>query len=144
MHKKFDIPQAPSESEDIEYYKSLACLAEERARNIRRIAGLERTYLEERLSEQKLFVDAYAAESERIKQTYGRFKEKSDHLRNDLAEAKAQLKVLRRSQDSIAQSRAHQLAEVYVQHVNDKTLLGWSLRFVRPFARVLSRMLVEQ
>jgi chromosome segregation ATPase len=147
MQQSFDIQQEPSNNAEVEYYRSLARVSEERAREIRRIAALERARLEERLLEQRPSLDAYAAELElareayeRIKKSRDHFKDKSEHLKSDLATAKAQLKALKRAQAKIAQSRAHRVAETYVRYAAGKSVFAVTLRLARSFARVLHRV----
>ena len=67
MHKMVDVPRTPSENPEVAYYKALAHRSEERARDIRRIATLERVRLEERLLEQEPTIKAYVAELERLR-----------------------------------------------------------------------------
>jgi hypothetical protein len=45
MRKVYDVPQTPPDNPEVEYYKELARLSEERARETRRIAALERARL---------------------------------------------------------------------------------------------------
>jgi hypothetical protein len=72
MHKRSDVPRAQPENSEVEYYKTLARLAEDRAREIRRITALERAHLEKRLLEQEAAINAHAEERERLRDNYER------------------------------------------------------------------------
>ena len=154
MHKRLDVPRMPPESLEVEYYKSFARLSEERARDIRRIAALERTRLEERLREQEPTIRAHLAEVERLRSGYERLKAQSDQLKannrqlkSELAAAKAEVKALKRAQDRIAASRAHRLAAAYVRQASGGSLVGRTLRLLRLCAQPLDqarRMLKSQ
>jgi chromosome segregation ATPase len=154
MHKRSDVPRMQPESSEIEYYKTLAQLAEDRAREIRRIAALERVALEKRLLEQKPKIKAYAEEQERLKLNQERLtgdierlKASSQHLKDDsqrlkvkLASTRAQLKALQKSQKTLDTSRAYRLANAYMQLATGQSLFARTLQLLRPVARALNRI----
>jgi len=130
MLKKSDIPRPVPENPEIEYYKSLARLAERRARDIRRIAAIDR----ERIARERGFpTNPLAAEKEQLARTCAR-------LREELQDARAQLDELRQVRDRIARSRAHRLADAYVRHAAGRSLSARILRLFRPVARGLNRV----
>jgi hypothetical protein len=138
------MPQDGSGNAEVEYYKLLARLAEERAREVRRVAALERARFEERLLEQQPTIDAYAADLERLKTCYECLKAKSERLKDDnkrlkreAAEAKAEMGTVKRAQDRIAASRAHRLASGYVRIADGNSRLARILRLLAcPLKRV--------
>ena len=134
------IPPVSPEHPEVEYYKALARLAEQRARDIRRVATLERNRLEERLSQQEPTIKAYAAEVERLGNDRDHLAETSEQLRSALAAAEAQLSTLQQAQARIAGSRAHYLADVYVRYATGDSPFARVLRLLRPIARVLNRV----
>lgn len=161
MHKRSDVPRPQPENSEVEYYKTLAQLAEDRAREIRRIAALERARLEERLLQQEPTIkaygetiNAYAEEQERlklnekrlresydhIKVSFQREKDKSQRLKVELASTRAQLKALQKLQKTLAASRAHRLADASVRLATGHALFARTLRLVRPAARALNRI----
>jgi chromosome segregation ATPase len=147
MRKVYDVPQTPPDNPEVEYYKELARLSEERARETRRIAALERARLEEALLEQEPTLKAFAGELERLSKNCEslrtkaeRVKESSHRLKKELAVTKAQFKTLKRAQARIAGSRAHRLADAYVRHASGSSLLARTVRSVRPIVRVLNRI----
>lgn len=161
MHKRSDVPRMQSESPEVEYYKTLAQLAEDRAREIRRIAALDRAKLEQRLLEQEPTIKAYAEEQERLRldqerlrldqerlrESYDRLKASSQRVKDncqklkaELASTRAQLKELRKVQKTLAASRAHRLANVYVRLATEHSLFARTLRVARPVARALNRI----
>jgi len=138
MQQKFEPAPEPSPDAQIQYYKSLAQLSEERAREIRRVAALERARLEARLLEQQPTLDAYAADlewlrmqCERHKERSERFKERAERLKKELADTKARLKVLEQAQNRIAASRAHRIAEAYSRYVQTSSGPARALRWMR-------------
>ena len=118
MLKKSDIQPLPSSSEDLEYYKSLARLAEQRARDIRRIAALEREQL-----------DKLAAKSGT--------KTGSVQLRNDLNKARVELEELRRTHATLTTSRAHALADAYIRFATGDSVLAKALQPLRLLAHIV-------
>jgi predicted ribosome quality control (RQC) complex YloA/Tae2 family protein len=153
MHKRSDVPQTPPESSEVEYYKALAQLSENRAREIRRIAALERSKLEQRLLEQEPTIKAYAEEQERLRlererlrENYERLKVSSERVKDncqrlkmDLAATRVQLRELLKAQKTLSASRAHRLANAYVRLATERSLLARTLRLLRPVARALNR-----
>ncbi|MEE1656579.1 hypothetical protein VB618_10245 [Microvirga sp. CF3062] len=107
MLKKSDIQPSPCGSEDLEYYKSLARLAERRARDIRRIAALEREQLE------KHAVD------------------------RGITMAKAELEELRRTHTILATSRAHALANAYIRLATGDSFFAKALQPLRLIAHMV-------
>lgn len=147
MHKACDVPQTPPEHPEVERYKTLARLAEERAREIRRIAALERARFEERLLEQERLIRTSANELGRLKEDHGRLRErfegvrqKAERFRSDLSAAKAELRKLRRAQDRIVSSRAHRLATAYVRFASSGFIAARTSPLIRPVARILNRV----
>jgi hypothetical protein len=112
MLKKSDIHPLPSGSEDVEYYKSLARLAEQRARDIRRVAALEREQLEKDVGERG-------------------GKLASSQLQSDLNRARAELKELRGMHATLATSRAHALAHAYIRVAGGNPVLAKALKPLR-------------
>ncbi|MFC1458789.1 hypothetical protein ACETIH_19235 [Microvirga arabica] len=147
MHKRSDLPRSQPENPEVEYYKVLAQLAEDRAREIRRIAALERARLEERLLEQEPTIRAYADEQERLRANYDRLKASSQRLKDnaqrlkmELASARAQLRALQKAQRALDASRAHRLANAYVRLATGHSLFARTLRLLRLAARALNRV----
>lgn len=154
MHKRSDVPRTPSENSEIEYYKTLAQLSEDRAREIRRITALERAKLEQRLLEHEPTIKAYAEEQERLRvdqerlrESYDRLKASSQRVRDncqqlkaELASTKAQLKALQKAQKTLAASRVHRLANAYMRLATGQSLFARSLRPLRSAARTLNRV----
>jgi hypothetical protein len=118
MLKKSDIQPSPCGSEDLEYYKSLARLAEQRARDIRRIAALEREQL-----------DKLAA---RRGTRTG-----SVQLQNDLNKARVELEELRSTHATLATSRAHALADAYIRLATGHSVFARALQPLRLFAHMV-------
>ncbi len=146
MHKRSDVPQTPPESSEVEYYKALAQLSENRAREIRRIAALERSKLEQRLLEQEPTIKACAEDRERLRENYERLKVSSERVKDncqrlkmDLAATRVQLRELQKAQKTLSASRAHRLANAYVRLATERSLLARTLRLLRPVARALNR-----
>ncbi|MBF9197508.1 hypothetical protein I2H36_15820 [Microvirga sp. BT290] len=146
MHKRSDIPRPQPENPEAEHYKMLARLAEDRAREIRRITALERARLEERLLEQEPTIRAYAEEQERLRGNYERLKassqrlkDKSQQMKAELAATRMQLKALQKAQQTLDASRAHRLAAAYVRFASNSALSARILQVVRPVGRVLNR-----
>ena len=146
MHKRSDVPQTPPESSEVEYYKALAQLSENRAREIRRIAALERARLEQRLLEQEPTIKACAEEQERLRENYERLKVSSERVKDnyqrlkmDLAATRVQLRELQKAQKTLSASRAHRLANAYMRLATERSLLARILRLLRPVARALNR-----
>lgn len=149
MHKPCDDLRTSPENPELEHYKMLARVAEERAREIRRIAALERARLEERLLEleerlveQESILGIRAEELGRIRSSIERLRTNSDRAREDsrglkreLAVTKAQLKSLKRAHDRIASSRAHRLAEAYVRYATGRSLLIRAFQLLRRVGR---------
>jgi septal ring factor EnvC (AmiA/AmiB activator) len=147
MHKRSDVPRSQPESPEVEYYKALAQFAEDRAREIRRIAALERARLEERLLEQEPTIKAYAEEQERLRVSYDCLKASSQRLRDDtkrlkveLASTRAQLRAFQKAQRVLGASRAHRLANAYMRLATGDSLFARTLRLVRPAARALNQI----
>ncbi|MGF9763598.1 hypothetical protein AAII07_51595 [Microvirga sp. 0TCS3.31] len=154
MHIISDVPKTHPETHEVEYYKTLARLAEDRAWEIRRITALERARFEERLLEQEPTIKAYAEEQERLRITcenlrvdYEHLKalsqqmnDNAEHLKTELAATKAQLKTLHEAQETLGASRAHRLASAYVRLATGRSLFAQTLRLLRPAARVLNRI----
>jgi hypothetical protein len=131
MLKKSDIQPSASGSEEVEYYKSLARLAERRARDIRRIAALERQQLEARAAvEKEASSIPNAAEGARLKAAHAR-------LQNDLKMTKRELAALRKIHESLTDSRAHGLAAAYIELAAGDTFFAKVLRPVRILAHLL-------
>ena len=118
MLKKSDIPPSPCGSEDLEYYKSLARLAEQRARNIRRIAALEREQLD------------------KLATTRGA-KTGSVQLQKDLNKARTELEELRRTHATLATSRAHALADAYIRFATGNSVFARALQPFRLLAHIM-------
>jgi hypothetical protein len=118
MLKKSDIQPSPYGSEDLEYYKSLAQLAEQRARDIRRIAALEREQLN------------------KLAATRGT-KTGSVQLQKDLNKAKIELEELRRTHATLATSRAHALADAYIRLATGKSVFARALQPLRLLAHMM-------
>ncbi|WP_201862152.1 hypothetical protein [Microvirga soli] len=135
------------ENSEIEYYKTLAQLAEERAREIRRIASLERAALEMRLLQQEPTIKAYAEEQERLMGDIERLRASSQHLKDNaqrlnvkLASTRAQLRALQKAQKTLGTSRAYRLANAYVQLATGQSLVARTLQLLRPAARALNQI----
>jgi predicted ribosome quality control (RQC) complex YloA/Tae2 family protein len=153
MHKRSDVPRAQPENPEVEYYKTVARLAEDRAREIRRIAALERARLEQRLLEQEPTIKAYAEEQERLRldrerlrENYERLKVSSERVKDncqrlkmDLAATRVQLRELQKAQKTLSASRAHRLAKAYVRLATERSLIARTLWLLRPVARALNR-----
>jgi hypothetical protein len=133
MLKKVDVPQTLSGSGDVEYYKSLARLAEQRARNIRRIAALDREKLEKHSAEREFSGNGYDPEKERLKRACAR-------LQANLDSTGAELKKLRKIHSNMANSRAHRLADTYVRYATGDSLFAWVLQPVRAATYLLLRI----
>jgi len=118
MLKKSDIQPSPCGSEDLEYYKSLARLAEQRARDIRRIAALEREQL-----------NKLAAKTGT--------KTGSIQSQNDLNKARIELEELRRTHATLATSRAHALADAYIRLATGDSVFAKALQPLRLLAHIL-------
>jgi len=118
MLKKSDIQPSPCGSEDIEYYKALARLAERRARDIRRIAALEREQLEKHAAERGT-------------------RTASAQLQNDLIRAQVELEELRRTHTTLATSRAHALANAYIRLATGNSIFAKALQPLRFLARMV-------
>ncbi|MBD2748208.1 hypothetical protein IC232_16035 [Microvirga sp. BT688] len=118
MLKKSDIQPSPCGSEDLEYYKLLARLAEQRARDIRRIAALEREQLEK-----------FAARRGS--------KTASFQLQNDLNKARIELEEFRRTHAALAASRAHALADAYIRLATGNSVLARALQPLRRVAHIV-------
>jgi chromosome segregation ATPase len=161
MHKRSDVPRTQPENSEVEYYKTLAQISEDRAREIRRIAALDRAKLEQRLLEQEPTIKAYAEEQgrlrvekerlkldqERLRESYDRLKASSQRMKDnsqrlemELASTRAQLKALQKAQKTLAASRAHRLANTYVRLATGHSLFARTLRIARPVARALHRI----
>ena len=147
MHNIPDVPRSQPENPEVEYYKTLARLAEDRAREIRRITALERARLEERLLQQEPTIKAYAEAQERLRLNYERLKTSSQRLRDnaqqlktELAATRTQLKAREKTQKTLDASRAHRLAAAYVRFASGPTMAARMLRLMRPVGRVLNRV----
>jgi hypothetical protein len=112
MLKKSDIHPLPSGSEDVEYYKSLVHLAERRARDIRRIAALEREQLEKHGAERGTRMA-------------------SARLQDDLNKARAELEEFRRAHAMLATSRVHALADAYIRLATGNSIFAKTLKPLR-------------
>ena len=107
MLKKSDIQPSPRGSEDLEYYKSLARLTERRARDIRRIAALEREQLEKHTVERGVTM------------------------------ARAELEALRSAHATLATSRAHALADAYIRLATGNSVFATALQPLRFLAHMV-------
>jgi hypothetical protein len=118
MLKKSDIQPSPCGSEDLEYYKFLAHLAERRARDIRRIAALEREQLEKHAA-------GIGSNTS------------SAQLQKDLKVVRAELEELRRTHTTLATSRAHALANAYIRLATGNSIFAKALQPLRFVARMM-------
>jgi len=118
MLKKSDIQPSPCSPENLEYYKALARLAEQRARDIRRIAALEREQLEKHAAERGA-------------------KTASTQLQNELNKARAALEELRRTHTTLETSRAHALADAYIRLATGNSIFARALQSLRLLARMV-------
>lgn len=134
------MPQDGLGNAEVERYKMLAHLAEERSREIRRVAAMERAQLEERLLKQQPTIDAYAAELERLRATCERLRKRSERHRSKLAETRAKLSALKEAQNRILSSRAHRLAAAYVHSVQGSSLRARILQKMRSALRHLRHL----
>jgi hypothetical protein len=107
MLKKSDLQPSPYGSEDLEYYKALARLADRRARDIRRIAALEREQLEKHAAERGSMMD------------------------------RAELEELRRMHTTLATSRAHALANAYIRFATGNSAFAKALQPLRFIAHMM-------
>lgn len=147
MHKKSDVPRMQPENPEVEYYKTLAQLTEDRAREIRRIAALERATLEKRLLEHEPTIKAYAEEREhlrtevkRLEASSQRLKDNAQRLKAELASTRAELRALQKAQKTLVASRAHRLAKAYVRFATGQSLFARTLQLFRPTARAVKRL----
>jgi DNA repair exonuclease SbcCD ATPase subunit len=142
-----DAPRDPPDHPEVKHYKSLMRLAEERAREIRRVAALDRERLEERLREHETVFKFHVTELDSLRR---QLKDAVDRLQHDqrhsadfeeeLAATRIRSEMLGEFQGRIIRSRAHRLAEAYVRHAGGNSPFARAIRRLRPFARSLNRI----
>lgn len=147
MHRMSDVPRDAPDHPEVEHYRSLMRLAEERAREIRRVAALDRERLEERLREHEPVVKFYETELDslrrQLKDAVDRLQHDQKHsacLEEELVATRIRSGMLSEFHGRIIRSRAHRLAEAYVRHAGGNSPFAQAIRRLRPFARWLSRI----